>query len=206
MCALAASAAIAACSNDDTTDSTTTTDAGGDHSLPFFDSSSGNDSAVADAANAADAADAADAELCLGATDAAGLDDATVQTGLSLVMQYGCANCHQKVPAAEAGILLNGGRPFLDASVFSKNLTPDPENGLGCWTNDQIVNAVLNAIDDDGKPLCVMPMFATKGMDGGAALAIATFLRTLKAAPSLIPESMCPVIPDAGGDADADAP
>ena len=197
VCAVSASAVIAACSTDDTS-SAPSGDASVDQPSAPSDSSPGRDSEV-------DAADAADATICLGATDAAGLDDAMVQAGLALVTQYGCANCHQKVPAAEAGILLNGGVPFLDAAVFSKNLTPDRENGIGCWTDPQIVNAVLNAIDDEGHPLCVMPKFAAKGMDGGGALAVAAFLRTLKADPNAVPESMCPATVDAGADGDADA-
>jgi hypothetical protein len=87
--------------------------------------------------------------------------------------------------------------------IYPKNLTPDRATGLGCWTEDQMVNAILNGIDDQNETLCVMPQFAKKGMDAGAAHAIANFLRSLPPVDNDIPESVCPAPSDGGTDADA---
>jgi hypothetical protein len=150
----------------------------------------------------ADAQADADAGACLGATDAAGLDDATVQAGMGFVLAYNCAKCHQTQPA-DAGLSLEGKTTTIvdGGLIYPKNLTPDHATGIGCWTDTQIVNGILNGIDDEGQTLCVMPKFASK-MDAGTAEMIATFLRTLPAVNHDIPETTCPVT-DAGSDADA---
>ena len=144
---------------------------------------------------------------CQGATDAASLDDATVQEGMGLVLAFGCAKCHQKEPT-DAGLFLNGRTTSISdaGNYYPKNLTPDPDAGIGCWTDPQIAYAILNAVDDQDAALCVMPKFKNRGMDASAAGSITTFLRSLNPDPQQIPESdkVCPPPPDAGvSDADA---
>src|SRR5215472_1466940 len=155
------------------------------------------DSAPADSGSI----DANDAGSCPGAFDGS-LDDAEVALGKMLVAMQGCAGCHQ---APDAGLL--SGRTtslFADAAVYPKNLTPDQQTGLGCWTDPQIVNAILNGIDDQGMMLCVMPRFSMRGLDGGSAEAIATYLRSIPAVNRAIPDTVCPAMQD-GGLADGDA-
>ena len=143
--------------------------------------------------------------------DAAALDDAAVQAGLALVEFYKCAGCHQTTPA-DAGIVLSGNsiHNFVpDAGpVFPPNLTPDPATGLGCWSDQEIRRAILVGIDDQNVPLCIMPRFSTRGLDGGGADEIIAFLRSLPAVVNDVPGSVCPVLPEAGafdaGDASAE--
>lgn len=146
-----------------------------------------------------------DVEPCLGATDAATLDEASIQAGHDFVLGYKCYGCHQSQPL-DSGIFLNGRLTSLvdGGAIYPKNLTPDHDFGIGCWTDPQITNAILNAIDDQDASLCVMPKFSTKGMDAGTAKNIADFLRTLPASSQNVPESTCPPPSDAGSDA-ADA-
>jgi nicotinate dehydrogenase subunit B len=138
--------------------------------------------------------------------DAAGLADADVQQGLALVQSLGCPKCHQAEPA-DSGIFLTGKTTTIvpDAAIFPKNLTPDPVTGLGCWSDPQIINAILNGIDDQDAALCTMPKFAAR-LDGGSAQAalIVAFLRTLPPVRKEIPESqqVCP--PPAATDAGSD--
>lgn len=154
-----------------------------------------------------------DAGACPGDTDAAGLDPNVVAQGLALVKQLGCPNCHQSTPA-DAGIVLSGRNASLvdGGAIYPPNLTPDKTTGLGCWTDSQITNAILNGIDDQGMKLCVMPKFGAKGPDGGpprlddaGAEAVATFLRSLMAVSNQVPETVCPTPPDGGGATDAGA-
>jgi hypothetical protein len=152
--------------------------------------------------------DADAATLCIGSDASYG--DADIAAGMNLVLSLGCPNCHQSQPA-DAGLFLSGKVP-ADASVFPKNLTPDPETGLGCWTDQQILNAFLNGIDDQNASLCPkMPRFAGRLSDagkfdgGGDPSQIVAFLRSLQAVHNVIPESSCPPASDGGTDAASDA-
>jgi hypothetical protein len=71
---------------------------------------------------------------CPGAFDAAGLDDAAVQSGLALILNaYHCYNCHQAQPL-NAGLVLSGHNASIrdGEAIYPPNLTPDKETGLGC--------------------------------------------------------------------------
>jgi len=134
------------------------------------------------------------------AFDAGGLDDAQVQAGKTLVLSLKCAKCH--------GDLLSGNpdgvaSPETEGGLaYPPNLTPDPATGLGCWTNDQIENAFLNGIDNEGNPLCPpMPHFADAGVDASGALDIVSYLRSLPAVVMNVPNTpSCTLGPtDAGG-------
>jgi hypothetical protein len=133
---------------------------------------------------------------CVGGGDAArdGL------AGMALVAQLGCARCHQDEPV-DAGLILSGKMTTSvpDAGVFPKNLTPDPATGLGCWTDDQIINAFMNGIDDQGQTLCSrMPLYRTR-VDGGMPQQIVDFLRSIPAVNKAIPDTtVCPPLPEAG--------
>jgi hypothetical protein len=130
---------------------------------------------------------------CVGGGDAA--RDGVA--GMALVAQLNCARCHQDEPV-DAGLILSGKLTSIvaDAGVFPKNLTPDPATGLGCWTDDQIINAFMNGIDEKGDTLCArMPMYKNR-LDGGMPQQIVDFLRTLPPANKAIPETtVCPPQP-----------
>jgi mono/diheme cytochrome c family protein len=68
-----------------------------------------------------------------------------------------CVECH--TPLVEGrpdhAQLGAGGNPFFgpwDVSV-SRNITPDPETGLGSWNDDQIKRAITQGISADGSPM-----------------------------------------------------
>jgi hypothetical protein len=141
---------------------------------------------------------------CVGGGDAA--RDGVL--GRAAVEAFRCANCHQEEPL-DAGLILSG-RSAGDSGVYPRNLTPDQLTGLGCWTDQQIINAFMDGIGAGGRMLCPtrMPRFATRGMDAGTAQEIVDFLRTLPAVQKTIPPTtVCPPPPpDAGADADGGAP
>src|SRR3954447_21529814 len=69
----------------------------------------------------------------------------TVQRGRYLVALGDCVACHTQPDSAP----LAGGRavdtPF--GTVYSANITPDRETGIGGWTADQFYRALHEGID-----------------------------------------------------------
>jgi len=129
---------------------------------------------------------------CVGGGDAA--RDGVL--GRAIVEAFRCANCHQDEPV-EAGIILSGRVTLAgDSGLHPKNLTPDPATGLGCWTDDQIMNAFMNGINEQGQMLCArMPRFGAR-LDAGTAQEIVNFLRSIPAVRKEVPETTnCPPVP-----------
>lgn len=81
--------------------------------------------------------------------------DDQVDRGRYLVTSIvACGNCHtQKGPDGKpTGPELAGGSPIV-SPVFNavpSNITPDPETGIGKWTDAQIIDAIRNGRRPDG--------------------------------------------------------
>ena len=140
------------------------------------------------------------------AVDAGPLDDAVVALGLQLVQAHKCQDCHGQVLSGN-----NDGVPSLTAeggTAYPPNLTSDPATGLGCWTNDQIENAILNGIDDEGMPLCApMPLFGhiDGGLDPAQAQAVIEYMRSLPIVHNQVADTPACPVPEAGVDAQGEA-
>lgn len=84
-----------------------------------------------------------------GSAIAAGAGDA--ERGAYVLRLAGCATCHT---APKGGQFLAGGRelksPF--GSFFPPNITPDPETGIGDWSDEDFVRALRQGKSPDGKP------------------------------------------------------
>ena len=98
-----------------------------------------------------------------------------------------CGRCHtprdgNSLPIA--GMEMAGGAEFDDADlghVVAPNITPDPETGIGRWTQAQIVNAIRNGVRQDGTIIGPpMPFSAYDDLSDRDANAIAAYLRTIK--------------------------
>ena len=209
---IGAALAFAGC-GDDTT-GPASNDSGPDVSSDATTLDSGGPDSTADR-SAVDSAN--DGSSCVG-YDASGLDGSSVEAGFLAVWQvYKCNSCHQKtsqkVDDAGGGIVLSGNNDGIGDSgmTFPPNLTSDPMTGLGCWTDDQITNAILHGTDQDGGKLCAaMPKFgnaltladgaARPGtpMDGGTAAEIVDFLRSLSVVSNQVMDTTCPMMADAG--------
>lgn len=81
--------------------------------------------------------------------------------GAYLARAANCVGCH----TAPGGAILAGGRaiatPF--GTVFSRNLTPHAQHGLGGWTADDLARALQHGRSRDGRlltPACPFPDFA----------------------------------------------
>ena len=98
----------------------------------------------------------------------------------------GCA-CHT-VPKET---MHTGGRPFPIpfGTVYSTNITQDKETGLGAWTDQQIIDAMVKGIRRDGsRILPVMPYEKYSGMAQDDLKALVAYLRTLKPVKRPTPE------------------
>jgi hypothetical protein len=157
--------------------------------------------AGADDASAPDVAEIADAEgqpeaaaVCV-PFDAGVLDGAVVEAGALLAQSLtpNCAYCHGSDYR---------GNLAVTPGAYSKNITPDPATGVGCWTDAQLVQAILYGNTPDGGPLCVMPQWSTRGLDAGQAEMIVQYLRSL---PPIVNQAQPTDCDDFTADAGADA-
>ncbi|MGR3805610.1 molybdopterin cofactor-binding domain-containing protein [Marinibacterium profundimaris] len=75
----------------------------------------------------------------------------TVERGRQLFAAGACAVCH----TAEGGVPLVGGRPMETpfGTVYSTNLTPDPDTGLGAWSYPAFARAMREGVSRDGSHL-----------------------------------------------------
>ena len=220
--------AIPAC-GDDTATNGPSVDSGPDSTMSSSSSGSGSGSSSGSGSGSSSGgaqeggSDSGAASCSL--FDASGLDEASVAAGFQAVWTlYRCWGCHQKtsqmVDDAGNGIVLSGNNDGLGDSgmIFPPNLTGDPATGLGCWSNQQIQDALLNGKDVEGGALCPpMPVFAHAlttadggprpgtPMDAGTAQEIIDYLRSLKPVTNQVMDTTCPK-PEGGTDGSADAP
>lgn len=99
----------------------------------------------------------------------------------------GCG-CH----ITDKGFLAGGAEFDLGplGKVYSRNITSDPETGIGNWTEDQIVAAIRTGVDDEGKQLFpVMPYKTFTGMSDQDAHDLAAFIKTAPAIKNVVPEN-----------------
>jgi mono/diheme cytochrome c family protein len=113
-----------------------------------------------------------------------------------------CMDCHSKrdftkfsgppIPGTEGG----GGEVFshdlLDAIpgvLYAKNITPDPETGIGTWTDDEILRAITQGINKNGDTLFpLMPYPNFNRMAKEDLLSIIAYIKTLKPIKNKVPE------------------
>jgi mono/diheme cytochrome c family protein len=101
-----------------------------------------------------------------------------VERGKALTVAGDCAGCHTADPARPFA----GGKridsPF--GAIYSANLTPDRETGLGAWTDDDFLRALRQGVARDGSryyPAFPYPHFTR--LTRQDILAIRAYLATL---------------------------
>jgi mono/diheme cytochrome c family protein len=117
-----------------------------------------------------------------------------------------CGNCHTpKGPdgRAIADQELSGGL-VIDTPAFHAvvpNITPDPDTGIGKWTDQQIIDAIRNGKRPDGSTIGPpMPIEFYRHMSDTDARAIVAYLRSVKAISNKAGKSTFNVpLPDAYG-------
>lgn len=95
----------------------------------------------------------------------------------------------------DSGRSLAGGVPFWlrfsgssNGVVYSRNLTPDPDTGLGKWTDDEIVRVLREGVRKDGTSLFLFPPHTFyKNLALDDARAIVAYLRAQKPIHHVLP-------------------
>jgi cytochrome c553 len=65
--------------------------------------------------------------------------------------------------------------------VCAQNITPDPETGIGAWSDDEVLRAMREGVDRKGDALFpMMPYVHYREMSDEDAKAVVAYLRTLK--------------------------
>lgn len=119
--------------------------------------------------------------------------DNTVEYGKYLVNAASCSECHTNFIKGKhvEGMDFAGSREFDlpdGKKIFSANITPDKETGIGLWTEDMFI-AKFKAFEDAGKLQdyrspkdyqSMMPWNMYAGMDSSDLRAIYAYLKTLK--------------------------
>lgn len=115
----------------------------------------------------------------------------TLERGRYLAVAADCAACHTKPrgkPFA-GGVVLQ--TPF--GSLVGPNITPDPEAGIGSWTDDDFVSALREGRGrGDTRLYPAMPYPAYTKITREDALAIRAYLRTIDPAPDKIESNQLP--------------
>src|SRR5258707_8509440 len=78
-------------------------------------------------------------------------DAGLVKRGRALAATGNCSDCH----TVRVGKAFAGGLPVPTpfGTIYSSNITPDPETGIGRWPEAAFRRAMLSGVDRDGRPL-----------------------------------------------------
>ena len=102
-----------------------------------------------------------------------------------------CFDCHSE-RTMQYGLPFKPGREGVGGFIWDQkigfagtlaaaNLTPDPETGLGNWTDGEILRAMREGVDREGKALFpIMPYTHLRSMSDEDAYAVVAYLRTMK--------------------------
>jgi hypothetical protein len=111
-----------------------------------------------------------------------------------------CFACHSqhdwtKHDAPEIpGIHGAGQDPFplegLPGKVYPPNITPDPETGVGRWTDDELARAIREGVDRDGRALFpFMPYQGYRYLPDEDLASVIVYLRSLPPVHRVIPKT-----------------
>ena len=111
-----------------------------------------------------------------GGAGTGGYTQAQIDRGKVIVRSMAlCGGCHTKSGEPE----LSGNPNFKNGTLPAPNLTNDA-TGIGEWTDEQVINAFRNGIDDEGRHLDpTMPYWLFHNMSDADALSVVAFLRSL---------------------------
>ena len=125
----------------------------------------------------------------------ASADEAQIARGQYLVSFGGCGDCHtpgyffgapdmeRYLAGSEVGFEIPGLGVFV-----GRNLTPDPETGLGNWSTEDIVTALTTGTRPDGRILApIMPWPAISKLPAEDVQAIAAYLQSLPPVSHAVP-------------------
>src|ERR1039457_4204602 len=110
-----------------------------------------------------------------------------------------CLTCHSDLRADRYGMPIKpgtigqGGFPFgkefaVPGVVCAQNITPDPENGIGTWTDGEVLRAVREGVDKNGNALFPMMQYkAYRLFSDEDAKSVVAYIRTLAPVKHAVP-------------------
>lgn len=110
------------------------------------------------------------------------VDAALVARGAYLARVGNCMLCHTAV----GGMAYGGGRPQETpfGAVLSRNITPDPQYGIGTWSADDFWQALHHGLSKDGSALYpAFPYTSYTQVSRADSDALFAYLKTLAPAP-----------------------
>jgi hypothetical protein len=122
-------------------------------------------------------------------------------TGNQYVDARRCPACHQGSNPQQTGFMSGALVPVMGTfptgvQLYGPNLTPDMTTGIGAWTDEQITNAILNGIDNQGERLCP-EMGHFPDMQPAEVTSIIGYLHSLKPVSHQASPSICPPLKSA---------
>lgn len=105
-----------------------------------------------------------------------------------------CGNCHtQNTPQGpRPGMELAGGTKFDEpfGVAYASNITPDPETGIGKWTDEQLILAIREGKRPDGSLIGPpMPIALYRGLADDDLKVIVAYIRAAKPVANKVPKS-----------------
>jgi hypothetical protein len=113
-----------------------------------------------------------------------------------------CSHCHwtpdmKTMAPAGPDKMFSGGLPLQvpmlgSGTLFTPNITSDPDTGIGTWTEDQIYTTIKTMVRPSGKPILGPMMFmqgAWSQLDDADLRAVAAFIKSLPPVKNKVPAS-----------------
>lgn len=121
-----------------------------------------------------------------------GVSDAELlERGQYLATAGNCVSCH----TAPGGPFMAGGVPFVTpfGTIYSTNITPDHEHGIGRWSQRDFINSLRHGIRPDGEHLYpAFPYTAFTGITDQDAAALHAWFRTIESSQHTPPANDLP--------------
>lgn len=106
----------------------------------------------------------------------------------------GCASCHA-VPAQPDRLKLGGGLPITSpfGTFYAPNISPDPKDGIGKWSETDFVNAVVHGVSPTGQHYFpAFPYTSYQHARREDVLDLFAYLKTLPAVSGKVPDHDVP--------------
>ncbi len=112
-----------------------------------------------------------------------------------------CVLCHSELKPTPDGITVVPGTEFTGRNwapdgtpfVTAVNLTPDPETGIGTWSDDALARAIREGISHDGRALFpIMPYEKLRTMTDEDLASVIVYLRSLPPVKRTLPKTAIP--------------
>lgn len=103
--------------------------------------------------------------------------------GEAVFWASGCASCHA-APEAEDALILSGGQAFASdfGTFYAPNISTDPQQGIGAWSDHDIANAVMRGVSPNGAHYYpAFPYTGYAGIEPQDMADLIAFLRNLTA-------------------------